>query len=97
MLTDGVMPEYLFRRTKGIVGLLERMIEDGCTAAIDTDAERLTVDLLDGVDIDLGNRGDRNRTAGEVPDVPRPATPARGRSRPARNTVFDDRGATATG
>ena len=48
MLTDGAMPEYLFRRTGGIVGLLERLIEDGCAQAIDTGAEQLTIDLLDG-------------------------------------------------
>lgn len=28
MLTSGDMPEYLFRRTSGVVGLLERLIED---------------------------------------------------------------------
>jgi len=28
MLTGGAMPEYLFRRTGGIVGLLERLVED---------------------------------------------------------------------
>ena len=30
MITSGTMPEYLFRRTTGVVGLLERLIEDGC-------------------------------------------------------------------
>jgi hypothetical protein len=42
MLTTGRMPEYLFRRTSGVVGLLERLIEDGCTEALDSGAERLT-------------------------------------------------------
>ena len=42
MLTDGTMPEYLYRRTNGVVGLLERLIEDGCREAIDTGAEFLT-------------------------------------------------------
>src|SRR6266511_398060 len=32
MLTGGTMPEYLFRCTTGVVGLLERLIEDGCPA-----------------------------------------------------------------
>jgi chloramphenicol 3-O-phosphotransferase len=93
MLTDGVMPEYLFRRTGGIVGLLERLIEDGAALAIDTGVERLTTDLLDTIDINLGNVAGRDHTAGEVPDVPpRPArTAAKGKR---RNTVFDDHGAT---
>jgi len=96
MLTDGVMPEYLFRRTSGIVGLLERLIEDGCMRAIDTGEERLTTKLLDGIELNLGNVPGRDPTAGEVPPVPpRPATAAKakrtGGKRP-RNTVFDDHG-----
>ncbi|HZO68819.1 MAG TPA: AAA family ATPase [Kribbellaceae bacterium] len=91
-LTDGAMPEYLFARTGGIVGLLERLIEDGCAHAIDTGTERLSPDLLDAIDINLGNMSGRDRAAGEIPAVPpRPATSGR-RSKP-RNTVFDDRGA----
>ncbi|KUN76512.1 hypothetical protein AQJ64_36615 [Streptomyces griseoruber] len=72
MLTEGVMPEYLFRRTRGIVGLLERLIEDGCTQAIDSGDERLTTELLDEIDINLGNPAGRLPDAGEVPDVPKP-------------------------
>lgn len=94
MLTSGTMPEYLFRRTNGIVGLLERLIEDGCAHAIDNDAERLTVDLLDTVDINLGTIDGRDATAGEIPAIP-PRTPAqRGRNHKPRNTVFDDEGTT---
>jgi hypothetical protein len=105
MLTGGVMPEYLFRRTGGVVGLLERLIEDGCAQAIDTGAERLTVDLFDGMDIDLGTVPGRARTTGEMPDIPahhnpghqadhRAAHKARAgrRASRARNTVFDDKG-----
>jgi hypothetical protein len=96
MLTDGVMPEYLFARTTGIIGLLERLIEDGCAHAIDTGAERLSTDLLDGVAINLGNVPGRDHTAGEVPDVPpRPARAAR-KAKP-RNTVFDDHGTANAG
>jgi hypothetical protein len=90
MLTSGTMPEYLFRRTSGIVGLLERLIEDGCTEAINTGAENLTCDLLDGIDINLGNMPGRDPHAGEVPKIP-----AHQRSTAAgkrRNTVFDDHG-----
>ncbi|MEY9875869.1 hypothetical protein ABH931_005376 [Streptacidiphilus sp. MAP12-33] len=90
MLTDGAMPEYLFRRTEGVVGLLERLIEDGCERAIDTGAECLTDGLLDGIDIDLGQAAGRDPNAGELPSVP-PKPKARPARRP-RNTVFDDHG-----
>ena len=95
MLTSGDMPEYLFRRTGGVVGLLERLIEDGCSEAIGTGEERLTADLLDDVDISLGNLSRRDPAAGEVPPVPARQRP-RAKRRP-RNTVFDDRGAPGTG
>lgn len=100
MLTESVMPEYLFRRTAGIVGLLERLIEDGCTHAIDTGHERLTTSLLDDVDINLHDTDGRDPVAGEVPEIPA-HTPTRRRAgttpkkRRHRNTVFDDRGASA--
>jgi chloramphenicol 3-O-phosphotransferase len=101
MLTAGTMPEYLFRRTRGIVGLLERLIEDGCAAAIDTGTERLTIDLLNTIDINLGNHPNSGRTATEIPDIPAatatattPGPPPRKPGRPRRNTVFDDRGNT---
>jgi hypothetical protein len=91
MLTGAAMPEYLFQRTGGIVGLLERLIEDGCAHAIDTGAERLSTGLLDDIDINLGNVPGRDRGAGEIPDVP--SRPARNSRKPRpRNTVFDDRG-----
>jgi hypothetical protein len=95
MLTDGLMPEYLFRRTRGIVGLLERFIEDGATHAIDTGTERLTSKLLDAIDINLGNVPGPARTWEETPAVPsRPA--AGGKRGKARNTVFDDHGSQPT-
>ncbi len=91
MLSTATMPEYLFSRTAGIVGLLERLIEDGCSHAIDTGAEQLTCALLDSVDITVPHTPHREPDAGEVPAVPpRPSS----RRRP-RNAVFDDRG-TAT-
>jgi hypothetical protein len=98
MLTGNAMPEYLFRRTGGVVGLLERLIEDGCAHAVDTGAERLTTDLLDGLDINLGNAAGRDPAAGEIPGIPTrapAATTSRKRSR-GRNTVFDDKGTPAT-
>jgi hypothetical protein len=98
MLTAGDMPEYLFRRTGGIVGLLRRLIEDGCAKAIATGEERLTPDLLAGTVIGPGSLADLDPEAGEVPDIPE-ATPApqqKKRRRP-RNTVFDDHGGRSAG
>lgn len=94
MLTSGTMPEYLFRRTNGIVGLLERLIEDGCAYATDTGTERLTVDLLDTVDINLGTIDGRDATAGEIPAIPPRASASRGQRHKPRNTVFDDEATT---
>jgi hypothetical protein len=94
MLTGGTMPEYLFRRTGGIVGLLGCLIEEACMAAIDTGEERLTQELLDEVDIDLSNLPNRDPDAGELPDVPaQPAMPRKTKKKRGRSTVFDDRGA----
>jgi len=96
MLTTGGMPEYLFRRTHGIVGLLRRLIEDGCTKAIATSEERLTPELLASTAIRLGNLTDLDPEAGEIPQIPQDVQPPQpppdtNRKRP-RNTVFDDHG-----
>jgi hypothetical protein len=97
MLTDGTMPEYLYRRTDGVVGLLERLIEDGCREAIDTGTECLTEALVDNVTLSLpGTRG-RDAEAGEIPAIPSGGSGA-GKRKRGRSTVFDDRGpATGTG
>jgi hypothetical protein len=94
MLTAGDMPEYLFRRTGGIVGLLRRLIEDGCAKAIATGEERLTRDLLAGTVIGRDSLVGLDPEAGEVPDIPDDdihAPPRKNKRRP-RNTVFDDHG-----
>ena len=93
MLTTGEMPEYLFRRTRGVVGLLSRLIEDGCATAITTGEERLTIGLLAGTPIRLDSPGGLDPEAGEVPDIPQDVPPpqAKKKRRP-RNTVFDDHG-----
>jgi hypothetical protein len=93
MLTTGEMPEYLFRRTHGIVGLLRRLVEDGCTEAITSGEERLTTELLARTSIRLGNLADLDPEAGEVPEIPKAVPPPQAkRSRRPRNKVFDDRG-----
>lgn len=100
MLTGGGMPEYLFRRTNGVVGLLERLIEEGCAEAIATGAETLTENLLDTIAINLGDTPGRPRTDDEIPDIPAHSKPSSSkasssRRKRLRNTVFDDRGLSA--
>jgi hypothetical protein len=95
MLTSGEMPEYLFRRTRGIVGLLSRLIEDACSVAIATGDETLTPELAGEIPIRLDDLEDLDPDAGEIPDIPAdvapPASPGKTRRR-GRNTVFDDPG-----
>ena len=81
MLTDGTMPEYLYRRTNGVVGLLERLIEDGCREAVDTGTERLDQALLDSVALGLPDIHDRDAGAGEIPPS-RPRHPAQAAAGP---------------
>jgi hypothetical protein len=94
MLTAGDMPEYLFRRTHGVVGLLRRLIEDGCAQAIATGEERLTPGLLAGTAIRLGSLANLDPGSGEIPDIPADVSPPPQpkKKRRARNTVFDDHG-----
>ncbi|MFI9042623.1 TniB family NTP-binding protein [Streptomyces sp. NPDC053726] len=87
MLTSDTMPEYLYARTNGVVGLLERLIEDGCTEAITSGTECLTEPLLDSLPITLTPVAGRDAHAGEIPAVP-------SRPRQRRNGSFDDRGHT---
>jgi hypothetical protein len=94
MLSTGAMPEYLFARTAGIVGMLERLIEDGCAHAIETGTEKITPAVLDGIDITLPHAPGRGRTAGEIPAVP-PRPAGKGNRQRGRNTVFDDPGSSA--
>ncbi|OEJ22957.1 hypothetical protein AR457_37740 [Streptomyces agglomeratus] len=94
MLTSGCMPEYLFTRTNGVVGLLERLIEDGCTEALTSGAECLTETLLDGLPLTLGGAG-RDAEAGEIPTVPA-ASARRPRVGRRRNSAFDDHGPAAS-
>ncbi|WP_199854890.1 TniB family NTP-binding protein [Streptomyces dioscori] len=89
MLTGGTMPEYLHRRTNGVVGLLERLIEDGCEEAMSSGSECLTESLLEGIDIILGNSFDQ--TSREAPKIPK-HNPTSSRRTRNRNGSFDDKG-----
>ncbi|MFF4393915.1 hypothetical protein ACFY0G_45595 [Streptomyces sp. NPDC001552] len=91
MLTGGTMPEYLMRRTGGVVGLLGRLIEDGAQEAMDSGREVLDEDLLDEIVL----RREEMTDAPDEPSSPPPAPAARrtsGAKRRPRNTVFDDHG-----
>ncbi|WP_344558030.1 AAA family ATPase, partial [Kitasatospora saccharophila] len=99
MLTDGSMPEYLMRRTNGVVGLLDRLIRDGAEEAMDSGRELIDEELLDQIILSLHDP-ERDPGAGEIPQVPAarsaPAAArtlkAAGPGRRGRNTVFDDDG-----
>ncbi|MER7407072.1 TniB family NTP-binding protein [Streptomyces sp. NPDC000070] len=49
MLTGGAMPEYLMRRTGGVVGLLGRLLEDGAYEAMESGKELIDENLLDEI------------------------------------------------
>ncbi|MEU9202711.1 hypothetical protein [Streptomyces sp. NPDC048332] len=99
MLTGGAMPEYLMRRTGGVVGLLGRLLEDGAYEAMESGKELIDEELLDEIVL----RRDEPEKAPDEPiipadppsaDKPSPQTKS---TRP-RNTTFDDHGpASATG
>ena len=100
MLSGGAMPEYLFRRTGGIVGLVRKLIQEGCRHAIETGSEKITTELLDTLALSPADLPGLDPDAGEVPDIPPAPAPASrkpGKPRKPRNTVFDDRGTPATG
>lgn len=95
MLTSGDMPEYLFRRSRGIVGLLNRLVEDACHKAISSGFETLTTEFLADIPIRLNDLDDLDPDSGEIPEIPQNVSPPKARAatrRRGRNTVFDDRG-----
>ncbi|MFE6843788.1 AAA family ATPase [Streptomyces sp. NPDC057686] len=91
MLTEGNMPEYLFNRTKGVVGILEKLIQHGCRRAMEDKSERLTKSLLDQFTVTPDDMPDLDVESGEQPHIP-PHEPKQKRQSKGRNTVFDDDG-----
>ncbi|MEU1891193.1 AAA family ATPase [Streptomyces pristinaespiralis] len=91
MLTGEDMPEYLFARTKGVVGVLEKLIQRGCRLAVEDGSERLTKDLLNQFTVTPDDMPDLDAGSGEQPDIP-PHKSAPQKRRKGRNTVFDDNG-----
>ncbi|MEV6247948.1 AAA family ATPase [Streptomyces sp. NPDC051742] len=97
MLTGGNMPEYLFHRTGGVVGVLEKLIQHGCRRAIEDKSERLTKELFNQFTVTPGDMPDLDAESGEQPKIP-PHKPSDGKKKPkGRNTVFDDDGPAAAG
>ncbi|MGP3632435.1 AAA family ATPase [Streptomyces sp. 24-1644] len=98
MLSSGDMPEYLMRRSDGVVGILGRLIKNGCQIAVDSGRETLDKALLDKVVI--GRAAPAGQDADDTAPAPAPAPAKRPRSRAkprSRNTVFDDHGPQAAG
>src|SRR5207245_1579879 len=52
MLSGGGMPEYLFGRADGVIGVLKKLIQEGCRHAIETGTETITAELLDTLTVD---------------------------------------------
>lgn len=88
-LSEGTMPEYLRRRTGGVVGLLSRLIEDGAHEAMASGRETLTESQLDEIVIGRDLPPDEIGPA-PASDQDKPKRPRRGKK--PRNGSFDDRG-----
>lgn len=98
MLSEGDMPEHLFRLTGGTVGILRKLIQKACRRAIETGEEEITAGLLDSLTLTRKDLPGLDPDSGEIPDIlaaPDAKKPARPRK--PRNTVFDDHGAPAAG
>ena len=100
MLSDGDMPEHLFRLTGGTVGILRKLIQKACRRAIESGAEEITAGLLDSLTLTRKDLPGLDPDSGEIPDILVGAAPPAkkpGRPRRPRNTVFDDHGTPAAG
>ncbi|MFF7356433.1 AAA family ATPase [Streptomyces filipinensis] len=94
MLSSGAMPEYLFGRTNGVVGLLEKLIQRGCRLAIEDGCERLDTALLNRCRVSPTDLPDLDAESGEQPTIPPIQNPPKKRAK-GRNSVFDDSGPAA--
>ena len=97
MLSEGDMPEYLFRHTRGIVGVLRKFVQKACHRAIETGEEEITTTLLDSLTITREDLPGLDPGSGEIPDGVLADAPAAKKPAKPRNTVFDDHGAPAAG
>ena len=97
LLADG-LPEYLFRRTGGVVGTVKNLLTAACTAAVEnpdpeTGEERLTIELFDTVTANYSAEEGRIAEAGEIPDVPavQPDPVAAPKAKKGASTVLQER------
>jgi hypothetical protein len=100
MLSEGDMPEYLFRHTRGTVGILRKLIQKACRRAIESGEEEITTALLDSLTITRKDLPGLDPGSGEIPEgilAGAPAAKKPAKPRKPRNTVFDDHGAPAAG
>lgn len=95
MLTAGTMPEYLIRRTGGVVGLLGRLLEDGTQEAMESGKELIDESLLNEIVL---RRDEPEQPPDElvIPIDPPTADKKSRQMKRRRNSVFDDHGPTAT-
>ncbi|MFF3543291.1 AAA family ATPase [Streptomyces platensis] len=97
------MPEYLMRRTDGVLGTLGRRLADGAQAAMDSGRERIDENLLDEIVIGRHVPADEigPSTGASAPAEPgttkEDSSKKPGGRRPGRNTTFDDAGPRAAG
>ncbi|MFG2513532.1 AAA family ATPase [Streptomyces sp. NPDC048584] len=95
MLTSGGMPEYLYGRCAGVVGILGRLVRDAAIAAMQSGKEKIDEALLEGIIIGRENPahgiGQALDETGE-PETPKPKTSRTRPRKASRNTVFDDHG-----
>jgi hypothetical protein len=99
MLTSGGMPEYLMRRTGGVIGLLGRLLEDGAQEAMESGKEMIDESLLDEIVL---RRDEPEQPPDEPVIPPDPQTAAKKttakkttQAKRPRNKVFDDPGPAA--
>ncbi|MCX4734099.1 AAA family ATPase [Streptomyces sp. NBC_01363] len=95
MLSSGSMPEYLFSRTNGVVGLLEKLIQRGCRLSIEEGSERLDTALLDRCQVSPTDLPDLDAESGEQPVIPPVKNAAAKKRTKPRNGTFDDSGPAA--
>ena len=98
VLTEGELPEYLFRRSGGVVGTVNRLVTEAVLTAVEnpdetTGEERITIELLDGITANYSAEEGRIAEVGEVPDVPvvQPAPRAAPKRKQGSSTVLQER------
>lgn len=95
-LVQDDLPEYLFRRTGGVVGSLVQLVTKAARQAMRerdtaTGHELITRAILDATEIDFAGEDGRIREAHEEPEIPLHRTRASTSPGRPRTTVLDDK------